>query len=419
MDLQVLPAAPEQHETGPSHAPSSWLGSAEQIGDHLAGALDTSTKHGLLWRDPSKIGAEPEALGPHLYDGVCGVALSLAGLARITADPSRASLARTAVMPLRRQLGFLAENPDRAARLDFRLGATSGLGGYVYSFLRLSDLLADETFLETAETAASLITPERIAADRSLDVSQGSAGAILALLALASRTARTEAVARAVLCGEHLLANSLVMAPDPLALGWSANGYPPWCGFSHGAAGIATALTRLAEATGREDFLTAAVAAATFERGHFDANVGNWRDLRGLADRYMIAWCHGAPGIVLSRLDLWRASPSPAIEADLRAALRTTRDTPRLNRDTLCCGNLGRADILLHAAAVLDDEDLRAAAHALTDDVIRHADRRGYFRCALEGHTGSPAFFTGWSGIGYGLLRSVAPSRLPSVLAFA
>jgi type 2 lantibiotic biosynthesis protein LanM len=392
--------------------------SAETLGQQILHACKLSPKHGLLWRAPSNVSGEPEPLGPHLYDGCCGVALFLAALSRRTRDSPYAAFAREALAPLRRQLRFLVDHPERAERLEFRLGLTSGLGGYVYTFLLLADWLSDESFLESADRAASLITPERIAADHSLDVTQGSAGALLSLLALASLRPNQDKLARAVNCGEHLLATRSAPPDDPSAAGWRANGYPPWCGFAHGAAGIAEALARLSARTGREDFLAAAVSAATFERRHFDAQAGNWRDLRGLGDHFMTAWCHGAPGILLNRFTLWRACPTPELENDLLAALATTRDTPRLNRDTLCCGNLGRADILLHSALILDDATLHEAANHLAETAIQRAEVRGQYLYTLDGSDSPAGLFTGMSGIGYALLRLSDPT-LPSILAVA
>ena len=64
--------------------------------------------------------------------------------------------------------------------------------------------------------------------------------------------------------------------------------------------------------TGKERFRTAACAAIAYERSLFSPETGNWPDLRELKtsrqtgdddqQRFMMAWCHGAPGIGLARL---------------------------------------------------------------------------------------------------------------------
>ena len=96
-----------------------------------------------------------------------------------------------------------------------------------------------------------------------------------------------------------------------------ALGKQPLAGFSHGVAGIAYALLELAVATGDERYRTAALAALDYERALFDAVHQNWPDLRetqtlktetnsAQGSVFVTAWCHGAPGIGLSRLAMLR-----------------------------------------------------------------------------------------------------------------
>jgi lantibiotic modifying enzyme len=75
-------------------------------------------------------------------------------------------------------------------------------------------------------------------------------------------------------------------------------------GFSHGAAGIAYALTRLYEITCKDTLLGAAQEAVEYERSVFMADFDNWPDLCYSEPMEVdtSAWCHGATGIGLSRL---------------------------------------------------------------------------------------------------------------------
>ena len=80
-------------------------------------------------------------------------------------------------------------------------------------------------------------------------------------------------------------------------------------GFSHGAAGVAYAMLELFRATGDSKYRTAAEEAFNYERHWFDAEAANWPDFREEAGRryrnaprsFAATWCHGAPGIALSR----------------------------------------------------------------------------------------------------------------------
>ncbi|MFZ9229613.1 MAG: lanthionine synthetase LanC family protein, partial [Prochlorococcaceae cyanobacterium] len=120
----------------------------------------------------------------------------------------------------------------------------------------------------------------------------GVTGLIGALLS--QKTPEALALARA--CGDRLLNVQLDSG------GWSMGGVgsslrrPPLTGFSHGAAGMAAALARLAQATADERYAEAARRAIAYERSVFVAETGNWPDFRSSAEpnEFMLRWCHGA-----------------------------------------------------------------------------------------------------------------------------
>ena len=104
---------------------------------------------------------------------------------------------------------------------------------------------------------------------------------------------------------------------------------------------------------------------------------------------------------------------------DLRAALDTTSACSASPIDSLCCGNMGRSEILLQAHAALGDECLLAAAEATAfRAVLRSRGQDGRYSWTGPGDERFfPSFFTGAAGIGYSLLRLARPSLLPCVLA--
>lgn len=81
--------------------------------------------------------------------------------------------------------------------------------------IKVSQFLKDTSLLEDAKKAANLITPELIADDKSLDIISGNSGAILGLLTLYHQTKDLTALDKAVLCGQHLLANRLSLSGSP------------------------------------------------------------------------------------------------------------------------------------------------------------------------------------------------------------
>ena len=192
-----------------------------------------------------------------------------------------------------------------------------------------------------------------------LDVINGSAGLITALLHSAEHGEREELLESAVRHGEHLVNMATRMEQG---WSWDTLGLPNerhLLGFAHGASGIAYALAMLAAASARQDFLDAAQEALRYERAHFRPAEDNWPDLRSFVQPgpageppCMLAWCHGAPGIGFARLLLHKLMPNePSILAEAEVAIRITSATlgeaaPGIGNFSLCHGDFGNADLL-------------------------------------------------------------------------
>jgi lantibiotic modifying enzyme len=201
---------------------------------------------------------------------------------------------------------------------------------------------------------------------------------------------------------------------------WPRPNGPPLTGLSHGAAGIAHALFSLASRTDEERYLEAARDALRYERLRFVPELGNWEDLRPEGPpggpRVMYAWCNGAPGIGLARVP-WLTVDREA-SAEVAVAVATTRRHARGVQDHLCCGTLGRVELLLRAADVLDRPELAAEARTVAGAVVADARRRGRYLLSSPEvpPVDVPGLFRGLSGVGLQLLRLTFPERVPSPL---
>jgi lantibiotic modifying enzyme len=135
----------------------------------------------------------------------------------------------------------------------------------------------------------------------------------------------------------------------------------------------------------------------------------------------MTAWCHGAPGMALARSLAATSLQDASLLADVTAALKTTAAVPVRLDDHLCCGSMGRCDVLLTAGETLRAPAAVEAAWRIALAVVGRAAAEGRYRLTSRGYefrAFDAGFFRGLSGIGYQLLRLAAPSRLPSILAF-
>jgi type 2 lantibiotic biosynthesis protein LanM len=415
--------------------PRDWTAHDDQELLSLAAALARRIKESslsaadgsLAWIGPHNPGATDPIrltpLGPHLYGGITGISFFLAALEHVTPSGEYRELALDAIRPLRRRLKDILADPARAAALRLGIGGFYGIPAFAYAFARIGGWLEEPDLLQEALALVALVTPERIGSDMVLDVVAGSAGAILDLLtleALAVReaTAAGDAALRAaMLCGEHLLRQRTAIGDHR---SWNTLvGAPPVAGFAHGTAGISLALFRLASRLGRSPLAAAARDGVLFEDTLYDAAHGNWQDTRNTPIRYPCGWCYGAPGIALGRIASWGTSDLPMLLEDAERALSTTADAPLNRLDHLCCGNMGRVDILLCAAAKTRRGDLLGAARSLADRCLVRMKDGGDFQWVLPESSNpfDPSLMTGAAGIAYTLLRLARPAALPCLLA--
>ena len=191
-------------------------------------------------------------------------------------------------------------------------------------------------------------------------------------------------------------------------------------GFSHGTAGYLVALAKLGQQSGEQRFLDAATKALIYERERFDAEHLNWPDYRNRQpdqpNIFMTTWCHGAPGIALSRACLF-GSPlwDEKCVAEIANALQTLTALKLPFCDHLCCGTFGNAGILRIVAegpwAKSVEESVRTAAIERSSELVAQAvsiadQSGGAFRGfgTSEGNLLLPGCFTGISGMGLALL---------------
>jgi lantibiotic biosynthesis protein len=361
------------------------------------------------------------AMGALVYDGAAGIGLFLSRLARVTGDPI---IATTAEGALAQALSAVAELKQAG-----EYGFYSGLAGVAQVCMASGYALEREDIVgrgKAAMAACAELEPE----SRRLDIINGSAGAIPALIDAAERFGREEFLMAAVRHGDHLMR---VAARGDKGWSWDTlgmEGQPHLLGFAHGASGIAYALARVGAATDRRDFLDAAREGLRYERAYYRETEGNWPDLRSFVQAgpsgeapCMIAWCHGAPGIGFARLALLPLLPDePSVLNEAEIAVRTTAATlgqssPGTGNFSLCHGDGGNADLLLFAADALGRPQLRSEAEAAAARALdRLEDARAPWPCGVPSAGESPNLMLGLAGIGYFFLRLYNSSTAPTVL---
>ncbi|WP_170225730.1 type 2 lanthipeptide synthetase LanM family protein [Pseudonocardia cypriaca] len=363
------------------------------------------TSRGPIWFGMRNSGElrVPDLVGETLYDGRIGIALFLAAAARYTGDRRARADAGSIAGAV---VDALAATDEEGLR-RVPPSAWEGLSGIAWGLVATLDLLETEPPREVlARCARVLAAPAK--PDEFFDVISGSAGIALCATALAERGYR-EFEEVAGLAGRRLLFG---MRADGNGVSWPVGKHPElgMTGFAHGNAGVAAALGRLHAYFGDDAYRQAAARAIAWEDDHFDVALGGWHDLRHgvVGPPEMVAWCHGAPGIVLGH-----AIATGAIGHAHRQLLLDTVTGCETSHVGLCHGGLGNIESLTVAAA--DDPAVRNHALACLDVVAERILDQG---AGGDEHSRmpTPALMTGVAGLGYGILRIQHGRDLPSPL---
>ena len=372
---------------------------------------DSMEVHNGEWKVAHK------SFGPELYSGTSGIALFLARLHNLRPDPLLAETARGA---MRQSLSRANEIPPQ-----HRHALYSGWIGIALALKQLAQLLDDRALKSEALRLVDAQLGHELDA-MSLDVIGGAAGAIAGLLAIDANRYLDEALRM----GAHLLAHA---NRDGDAISWTT--MPPTgpgeqqdlAGYSHGTAGIAVALLELHARTGDARWLEAAEGGFAYERRHYSPEQQNWPDFRSFATPnpqqpgYSMAWCHGAPGIALSRLRAFELTKDDRYRDEAEHALAGTYrglSTPAASDNySLCHGIGGNAEPFLLATDLLGDPRYRNVAESAGDRGIQAVlAHRNAWPCGVLQGGESPNLMIGVAGIGWFYLRLYDSRATPSIL---
>ncbi|MFH8973386.1 type 2 lanthipeptide synthetase LanM family protein [Streptomyces sp. NPDC017890] len=358
-------------------------------------------------------------LGTGLYDGLAGTAVMFGYAAALHGSDRYLDLARRSAVPVVDHLRDAAEHG-----LGASCGAFDGISGLLYALDHLAWLTGDPHYAEEIAAAAPLLL--RTAKEEPApDVIGGLAGCGVVAAGLYRRhgDARWREVAE--LCA-HRLTETAVESRG--AAGWKpAEKSPPLGGFSHGSAGIAWALSELADLFGSTDLRELSAKAVEFDRRLFVPEQGRWRDLRqeqGItSDRQQEQagwWCNGGVGIGLSRLLMSRGEPDERMLDEARVALETAQDWGFGHNHSLCHGDFGNLELFTLAARTLPDADRaahwRRTAEHIAQATLTRIDETGVRSGVPGAPVDVPGMMIGTAGVCMGLMRLAAPERVPSVL---
>lgn len=390
----------------------NWVG-AEAVGD----PEDTSIGR-LVHR----------ALGPTLYSGTAGVALFLGELYKASGVEA---LRRTA-------LGAIFQALTHAGDISpkYRIGMFTGAMGIAVVAVRLGLLLDDQELVGAGRRVASQAI--EITSEQDYDLLAGQAGGIVGCLLLNSMLEDESLLGPAARLGDEIIGAAHKRGATYSWRQVNATGNNTTrnlTGYSHGAAGIGDSLLSLWAVTGESSFRDASVSAFEYEKACFDPVEGNWPDFREYRNRssssigrknahsFATFWCHGAPGIGLSRIRAFELLGDKQYRDQALTALHTThvavqRGLSLENANfSLCHGLAGTSTVLLHGNDVIvhGQGDMQGLALlAAYTGIERYGKNRHPWPCGTGGEQ-IPGLMLGIAGIGHFYLRLHSPT-VPSAL---
>ncbi len=417
---------------------NAFLDTAERIGDRLIeNAVWNDRKCSWKVITPQLTETGPprpreQAASGGIYQGTAGISLFLARLYWHTRKETLTPVIEAAVRHALDQIDEFSPNA---------FGFYAGRVGVAFAAAVAGQILGQADFVKQAqEILASLQGKER--EDRRLDFLAGAAGAIPALLNLAAHLEKKWIRRMAHHLGDHLIKTA---RPEPVGWSWEVS---PACirnltGLAHGAAGFGHALLELYVDSGEARFLYAARQAFAYENQHFNGQMENWPDFRhqmlgtlfsrgrlsGLKQGqrarnplpkplgFASAWCHGAPGIGLTRIRAYQILQDPVFREDALAASRTAERSLQTDMNySLCHGQAGNGETLIWAAEILGEAAFRNRVEACALQARQDFELSGLgWPCGTVDQVSDPSLMLGEAGIGYFYLRLFSPGT-PSLL---
>lgn len=372
---------------------ANWLG-VKLVGDYGHGSLSI------------------RPLDVYLYEGVAGICIFFAAISRYYSNYESQRVLSAATKSL---FDYTEDILQREGNHIDSSGVFGGESSLVYSYSLLYQLTRNPEYLKYAEKHFPIIE-RAVQYDQAFDVVYGNAGAILALINLYS----LKRDKRYLNCAKT--AAKVICDAQQKGGGWkAATVSAPLAGFSHGVAGIVYALNKLYKLYPDKHIKQCIVNGLQYEDELFCEADGNWKDIRkgSTNGKNLCAWCHGAGGILLSRISLLGNIDNETdeiVKEDIRNAVKTMQSHKYLQNPCVCHGIAGNAEILLTYGQQFQDQIASSTAKHFYSRLVGSVNS-GTFECSRPYLYGFniPGFMTGLAGIGYSLLRLLDPT-LPSVL---
>ncbi|EOO58623.1 type 2 lantibiotic biosynthesis protein LanM [Bacillus cereus VD196] len=385
---------------------------AKEIGDYLFSIATTGTnfeKRNICWLQSSAKTENTKILkvmDDTLYDGITGMAVMYLLLWRVTKDYKYLRIAEDMMEDM-----MCRFQSNQLHLPSHSIGAFSGISSILYASLSFYFYTQNEKYILFSYAMIEDIS-NLLQLDRHYDIIGGVAGLLLVLIKFYEITRDQDILEVAKSCGNFLINQAIHINNNEV--GWKGISQKLLTGFSHGNAGIIFALQRLYTYNKDEEIVNIIRKALSFENNN-KVNTF-WIDLRKSNKQIdAMTWCHGSPGILLSRLELQKSihvSFSQQIQLDITFALSNILQHGFHNDNSLCHGRIGNILILLQYARRVHDKKLQKASQNLICEIVKEMRFESENPLNPRENIG---IMTGLAGVVYALLY-VCDDTLPNIM---
>lgn len=367
----------------------------------LIGDKENRERSWLGYIEVEKSFRQLSPVGINVYDGNTGIALFFAALYNVTKKEKYRSYCIEILNPVQRYLKRF--NPE----IDKQNGFYNGYFGVIYSLTLVSKLINSKSYLDLSNKLISSITSENVSSNN-FDIIMGNAGALLTLLRLNKHDEYDSLI--------NILINSIFkeICVSEHGIYFGKEGYT---GFAHGTAGISHLIYEQNKKDNNKDFKRVVSELIRFERNMFDYDNQNYKkDL--INQTYDYKWCHGLPGILVNRLNLYKQGyRDNNIEREIKTGICGIKEKGFGFNYCLCHGDLGNLMILKKAALTMHDDNLVKAVELNSLNISDLIFNKIFNDDVFIKYSGF-GLMTGLSGIGYSLLYLLFNDKeIPNILA--
>jgi len=317
----------------------------------------------------------------------------------------------------------------------------TGRIGTIYTLIRARIIINDRKGIETSLDLLKKMGSKEYSEKSCFDFLNGLAGTVVGLLHIYDLT--KEPFVKALICSNvNILVTHIQVNKQGFFWNKSERMIKPLCGFSHGISGISFAFLELGHYFNNPFFFKIAKRGMDFEDAFFNSDKINWPDFRkGYFDKteekkfvnhylegniqffeepsYMTAWCHGSPGIALTRLrayDLFQELSYKKQVDDIIENLQKNTNNP-LYSFTWCHGFLGNNILFKESQKTYKGTNYDHLFLECCLSAIKSKEINGFYRSGLSHEKNENiSLFLGIAGIGYSYIQALNVDNIFSPL---